>query len=81
VDEGCQRDWRAIHQRHRQQRQRAPDKSQFAVVVMPDGLEQQRPGGDAEQNADERERPRPAQGLAVESVGRRRDVRVQEQSE
>ena len=56
----------AVERGKRRERQRAPDEGDLAVVVVPDFREQQRPGGDRQQHADERQRPRPAHRRAVE---------------
>ena len=66
VHEGGDRRRHAVERRQRRERQRRPDEGELAVVAVPEAREQQRPGRDREQDADERQRPRPAQRRAVE---------------
>ncbi len=64
----------------RQQCQRGPGESDLAIMVMPDAGKQQRSGRDRQQNAEERQRPRPAHGGAVERGGGQRRLRRQHAS-
>ena len=74
VHEGGERGRRAVERCKRRQRQRAPDEGELAVMVVPEAREQQRPGRDREQNADERQRPRPAQRRAIENRAGKRVI-------
>jgi hypothetical protein len=49
-------------------------------MAVPESLEQQRAGGDGEENADEGQRPRPSQRRAVEAGGGVRHVRRDEKN-
>ncbi len=66
VHEGCDGGRRTVQRRERRDRERRPCEGELAVVAMPDSWKQQRTGGNSEQNADERQRPWPAQQRAVE---------------
>ena len=69
VHEGRGRRRHAVERGERRERERAPGEGELAVVAVPDSREQQRPGRDGQQDADERQRPRPAQRRAVERCG------------
>ena len=73
MHERGERGRRPVQGSERRERQHAPGEGELAVVVMPDSREQQRAGRDGEEDADEGQRPRPAQRRAVES--RRRPTR------
>ena len=67
--QGRQRGIDAAQRRERGERQRRPDEGEFAVVVMPDAPDDKRRERDGQQNADERQLPRPGQRGAVERGG------------
>ena len=74
MHERGERDRRPVEGSERRERQHAPGKGELAVVVMPDSRKQQRAGRDGEQDADEGQRPWPAQCGAVESCGGQRAI-------
>ncbi len=49
----------AAQRRDRRQRQRRPGESELAIMVMPEARKGERAERDGEENADERQRPRP----------------------
>jgi len=71
MDEARERDLQARERGERNEGQDAPEKSDLAIVVMPQAGIEERPGGDRQEQADERQRPRRREPRAVD---RRRSV-------
>jgi hypothetical protein len=67
--EGGQRGRNVVERRDRDHREGRPGEGELAIMVVPNSREQQRAGGDGEQDAEERQRPRPAQRRAVKRRG------------
>src|SRR5215813_15524626 len=80
MHESGERGWRAVERGERRQREHAPYEGELAVMAVPESLEQQRAGGDGDENADEGQRPRPSQRRAVEAGGGMRRVRCDEKN-
>ena len=79
MHEGRDGGGRAVQRGERRHGEGAPDENELAVVAVPDFREQQRPGRNGQQDADERQRPRPPQRLAVERGGGIGHVRSNEE--
>src|SRR5580700_6014131 len=69
VRQGGQRGIDAAQRRERGERQHRPDEGEFAVVVMPEAPDDEWRERNGQQNADERQFPRPGQCGAVERGG------------
>jgi hypothetical protein len=74
LDEHCVRESRGCGRRavgggERRQRKDAPGEGELPVVAVPQPRKQERPGRDGDEDADERQRPWPAERRAVKRGG------------
>ena len=80
MHESGERGRRAVDRGKRRQREHAPGEGELAVMAVPESRKQQRAGRDGDENADEGQRPRPAQRRAVDAGGGVRHVRRDEKN-